>query len=227
MTDANTLTPCPFCGERAETYFIPERHSYQIECSDVFGCTARVTRDSEQAAIEAWNLRAPAPASQPVGMEPVYQIGQPFPFDPENTWRDASKDAYDVWMPNRRRIIYTAAQVQAMLAAAPRNAPLYDPDDVAFPTQRCADGVDALPPELASTARPTSIAAVEVAAPSGAAREPLADEQIEKLCAEIGFTNWPEWDGGTFQEMWMQLARAIEAAHGITAAQKGGKHGTE
>ena len=65
MTDANTLTPCPFCGERAETYFIPERHSYQIECSDVFGCTARVTRDSEEAAIEAWNLRAPAPAPAP------------------------------------------------------------------------------------------------------------------------------------------------------------------
>ena len=52
-------------------------------------------------------------------------------------------------------------------------------------------------------------------APSAPAREPLTDEQIEKLCAEIGFTNWPEWDGGTFQEMWMQLARAIEAAHGI------------
>ena len=36
--------------------------------------------------------------------------------------------------------------------AVPRNATLYDPDEVAFPTQRCADGVDALPPELASTA---------------------------------------------------------------------------
>ena len=69
MTDANTLTPCPFCGERAETYFIPERHSYQIECSDVFGCTARVTRDSEEAAIEAWNLRVPAPAPAPTDAE--------------------------------------------------------------------------------------------------------------------------------------------------------------
>lgn len=140
MTDT-TLLPCPFCGARAETDFIRELHSYQIECRDVFGCSARVVRDSELHAAEAWNRRAPA---------------------------------------------------------------------------------DALPPELTSIARPTSTAAVEVAAPSGAAREPLADEQIEKLCAEIGFTNWPEWDGGTFQEMWMQLARAIEAAHGITAAQKGG-----
>ena len=165
MTDTTTLPPCPFCGERAETDFIPEHHSYQIECSDSMGCTARVTRDSEEAAIEAWNLRAPAPASQPVGMEPVYQIGQPFLFDPENTWRDASKDAYDVCMPNKRRIIYTASQVQAMLAAAPRNATLYSPDDVAFSARCCADGVDALSPELASTARPASTAAAEVAAP--------------------------------------------------------------
>lgn len=118
--------------------------------------------------VAAWNCRSPSPASQPVatpaGMEPVYQIGQPFPFDPENTWRDASKDAYDVCMPNRRRIIYTASQVQAMLAAVPRNATLYSPDDVAFPAQRSAEGVD-VPPELASTARPTSIAAAKVAAP--------------------------------------------------------------
>ena len=48
-------------------------------------------------------------------MEPVYQIGQPF----QGTWRDASKDVYDVCMPSERRIIYTAAHVQAMLAAAP------------------------------------------------------------------------------------------------------------
>ncbi len=66
MTDTSALSTCPFCGERAETYFIPERHSYQIECSDVFGCTARVTQDSERAAIEAWNLRSPSSASQSV-----------------------------------------------------------------------------------------------------------------------------------------------------------------
>ena len=58
MTDTNTLAPCPFCGERAETDFIPEHHSYQIECSDSIGCTARITRDSELGAIEAWNCRA-------------------------------------------------------------------------------------------------------------------------------------------------------------------------
>ena len=108
---------------------------------------------------------------------------------------------------------------------APASQPVATPAGME-PYQRSADGTD-VPPELASTARPASIAAVEVAAPSAPERVPLADEQIEKLCAEIGFTSWPEWDGGTFQEMWMQLARAIETAHGITAAQNGGKHGTD
>ena len=67
MTDTNTLAPCPFCGERAETDFIPEHHSHQIECSDSIGCTARITRDSELGAIEAWNCRAALAApAQPV-----------------------------------------------------------------------------------------------------------------------------------------------------------------
>ena len=58
--------------------------------------------------------------------------------------------------------LYAAPQ-----SAVPRNAPLYSPDDVAFPVQRSAEGAD-VPPELASTARPASTAAAEVAAPSGA-----------------------------------------------------------
>ena len=137
MTDANTLTPCPFCGERAETYFIPERHSYQIECSDVFGCTARVTRDSEEAAIEAWNRRAPAAA---------------------------------------------------------------------------------LPPELSSIAKQASIAAAEVTAPSGPAREPLSQERLQFLSGE--YEDIPE-EGVAFRDGW----RSAEMHHGITAAQKGGQHG--
>ena len=64
MTDT-TLLPCPFCGARAETDFIRELHSYQIECRDVFGCSARVVRDSELHAAEAWNRRAPADALPP------------------------------------------------------------------------------------------------------------------------------------------------------------------
>ena len=70
MTDTNTLAPCPFCGERAETDFIPEHHSYQIECSDSIGCTARITRDSELGAIEAWNCRAALAAPAQAGEYP-------------------------------------------------------------------------------------------------------------------------------------------------------------
>lgn len=168
--------------------------------------------------VAAWNCRAPAPASTdaaPAGMEPVATV-----LFSSTGWRtlvDALASLEDGTK------LYTAAQVQAMLAAVPRNATLYNPGDVAFSAQRSAEGTDALPPELASTAA-EEVAAAEVAAPIAPAREPLTDEQIEKLCAEIGFTSWPEWDGGTFQEMWMQLARAIEAAHGITAAKKGGQH---
>ena len=115
--------------------------------------------------------------------------------------------------------LYTAAQVQAMLAAVPRNAPLYSPDDVAFPVQRSADGTD-VPPELASTARPASIAAVEVAAPIAPAREPLTDEQID----EIHLANSDAYERGDVEYESHGFARAIEHHHGITAAQKGGQH---
>lgn len=128
--------------------------------------------------VAAWNCRAPAPASQPaavpVGMQPA-------------VWRwethngHAYSDSHDDGEGGEP--LYTAAQVQAMLTAAPRNAPLYDPDDVAFPIQRSADGVDALSPELASTARPASIAAVEVAAPSVPARAP--HDHIEDVRAMV------------------------------------------
>ena len=57
-TDAELL-PCPFCGDHAETDFIPEHHSYAIECHSM-GCAARVIKDTASDAIEAWNRRAPA-----------------------------------------------------------------------------------------------------------------------------------------------------------------------
>lgn len=127
MTDTNTLSPCPFCGERAETDFISEHHSYQIECRDVFGCTARVTRDSELGAIEAWNRRAPAPASQPVavpaGMEPVAHLIVRSAFRASQDGQDAEGNEWveEAQSPEESGAfaVFTAAQVQAMLAAAP------------------------------------------------------------------------------------------------------------
>ena len=84
-----------------------------------------------RAVLAKWGT--PVPASQPVAVPaPHYGKGRYLGFARHN-------DAYSV------------AQVQAMLAAVPRNATLYDPDEVAFPTQRCADGTDA-PTELTSIA---------------------------------------------------------------------------
>lgn len=71
-TDAELL-PCPFCGDHAETDFIPEHHSYAIECHSM-GCAARVIKDTASDAIEAWNRRAPA-APVPQGWKLVPEKG--------------------------------------------------------------------------------------------------------------------------------------------------------
>ena len=53
-----------------------------------------------------------------------------------------------------------------------------------------------------------------IATPPAAQRKPLTDEQIYAMCSD--FHSWSEWDGGNFQKFWLDLCRAIEAAHGIT-----------
>lgn len=157
--------------------------------------------------VAAWNRRAPAPAptdaeidaiadqhkasgygtvwphafarailakwgAQPVAAPegPVARIEGIDEYGPRLEW---TQHWVDVGVGAK---LYTASQVQAMLAAVPRNAPLYSPDDVAFSACHNAEGVDA-PPELASTAKQASIAAVEVAAPSGPARQQLTGGQ--------------------------------------------------
>ena len=44
-------------------------------------------------------------------------------------------------------------------------------------------------------------------------QEPLTDEAIYAMCDD--FHGWSEWDGGEYQRLWLNLCRAIEAAHGI------------
>ena len=58
-----------------------------------------------------------------------------------------------------------------------------------------------------------------VAAPSG----PLTDSQIADIYFEALGQHLREQD----RKMVMRFARAIEAAHGITATQKGGQHEAE
>jgi hypothetical protein len=51
-----------------------------------------------------------------------------------------------------------------------------------------------------------------------AQRKPLTVEQIYAMCSD--FHSWSEWDGGNFQKSWLDLCRAIEAAHGIKETTK-------
>ena len=44
-------------------------------------------------------------------------------------------------------------------------------------------------------------------------RKPLTDEEIYAMCTD--FHSWSEWDGAEYQKGWLNLCRAIEAAHGI------------
>ena len=122
MTDTNTLAPTD-----AELMQVIKDVAKNSAINRDGSTSLRIAR----AVLAKWG--APAPASPPVAVpEPHYGNGRYLGFARHN-------DAYSV------------AQVQAMLAAVPRNATLYDPDDVAFSARCCADGTDVLPPELAST----------------------------------------------------------------------------
>jgi hypothetical protein len=50
-------------------------------------------------------------------------------------------------------------------------------------------------------------------APPQPKQEPLTDEAIYAMCDD--FHGWSEWDGGEYQRLWLNLCRAIEAAHDI------------
>ena len=243
------------------------------------------------------------PVAAPAGMQPVARIRY------ERNTPGRENEMPRVVSCNRMADgvyeVFTAAQVQAMLAAVPRNATLYNPDDVAFPVQRCADGTDA-PTELASIAKQASTAATaatsvpikageypelpewskrddlgglvpgevrqalrtyadatcaarvvysrsmdlvrtfwqqhtesdalsmtmaelhdDVELVIRAARKPIEDGVLHALYADVMTGHYADglhyWRGTPAH----RFARAIEQAHGITAAQKGGQHGAE
>lgn len=79
---------------------------------------------------KAWQGRAALAAAPVQAQEPVYQVSQPFPADPVNTWRDASADAYDLSHPDLRRILYHAP-VQPVAVPDPLYQAMHDfRDDV-------------------------------------------------------------------------------------------------
>ena len=83
------------------------------------------------------------PQAQPVGAVPVA-----WRYQTPTGWHATTDASAALRVRHHHEVepLYAAPQ-----SAAPRNATLYDPDDVAFPVQRCADGTDA-PTELVSIA---------------------------------------------------------------------------
>lgn len=153
------------------------------------------------------------PVAVPVGMEPYAQHAIWNAVKPDDLvwtqYHDASDPMPKAWdaAPDVVVDLFTAAQVQAMLAkglapgwqAVPKH-----------PTQDMLDNTAFFGTEdLGAVYR-----AMLAAAPSGAALEPLTDEQLVTCLQLAGFTTWDS-------RMW-ELKRQIEAALGITAAPKGG-----
>ena len=57
---------------------------------------------------------------QAVAVEPIYQCSQGYPSDPENTWRDGTKDSYDARTAKNWRVLYSApTQPEPTLKATP------------------------------------------------------------------------------------------------------------
>ena len=143
---------CDYCGALTPDPWHSSGMLHGKMSKHIHSCDACAAQGAAQAA--------------PVGMEPTARIRY------ERNTPGRENEMPRVVSCNRMADgvyeVFTASQVRAMLAAAPRNATLYDPDDVAFSARCCADGTDVLPPELASTARPASTAAEEVAAPIAA-----------------------------------------------------------
>ena len=140
---------CDYCGALTPDPWHSSGMLHGKMSKHIHSCDACAAQGAAQAA--------------PVGMEPTARIRY------ERNTPGRENEMPRVLSCNRMADgvyeVFTASQVQAMLTAAPRNATLYDPDEVAFPIQRSADGADVLPPELASTARPASTAAAEVTVP--------------------------------------------------------------
>ncbi len=57
---SNELKPCPFCGAKPLMYDLLDTHGgFSIECP-TDGCDAEKMKRTKEAAISAWNTRAPA-----------------------------------------------------------------------------------------------------------------------------------------------------------------------
>ena len=135
MTDTNTLAPtdAEIIALADETRTgEPGRDGYILPISFA------------RAVLAKWGAPATTssePVAVPAGIEPAGIVT----VTSHKTFLDLSISEWRDECPDGEYPVFTAAQVQAMLDAAPRNAPLYDPDDVAFSAWCCAmdDGITA------------------------------------------------------------------------------------
>ena len=180
-------------------------------------------RDAEIALLKASLLDAEALElrSAPAGVEPVARIRY------ERNTPGRENEMPRVLSCNRMADgvyeVFTAAQVQAMLSVglAPgwQAVPMEPTKEMKVAAVKFANGpavykaVAATALEIEEGIYGEAYEAMLASAPSGPAREPLTDEQIEAL---------PVWSHfvGLWPESRKEIARAIEAAHGI-AAQEG------
>lgn len=124
MADTSTtLAPCPFCGGAPHLQPSSRGDYTSIVCPAACGgpLVIVIPNDRIDEGIDAWNRRAPAPASS----EPV---AVPAEMEPVATarfclkgWRDLVVALTD--LPDGTDL-YTAAQVQAMLAQGLARVPL-------------------------------------------------------------------------------------------------------
>lgn len=158
-----------------------------------------------------------------VGMEPVARIEGIDEYGPRLEW---TQHWVDVGVGAK---LYTASQVQAMrhgsdaalksrLLTALERASLAECALRALIDECESDSIPGWEDRM--NARINAGNAMLAAAPSGPAREPLSQERLQFLSGE--YEDIPE-EGVAFRDGW----RSAEMHHGITAAPKGGKHGTE
>lgn len=173
MTNTNTLAPTD--QSRAEFEIAWRSAEFQEACP---------YSTSKEVAFAIFKIarRAPALASQPVAVPAQVE---PFGYVHKRRGRFVHELEGVVNIDTEYHRVFTTAQVQAMLAAAP----------------------------------------------SGLAREPLTDEQAHQLLLDMAsyierFGDGTETEAQVSAEAVRFIVERV-AAHGITAAPKGGQHGTE
>lgn len=97
------LKDCPFCGAEMQP-FGPAQHNHPVN-----HCWLRSV-SVKAHEYEQWNSRAEVASVPDAGDGAVFLVSQAFPNESPSIWRFASKDAFDLTPPEKRRTLYTRPQ---------------------------------------------------------------------------------------------------------------------